>query len=262
MAELLYGIHPLCEALSAGRRKVKKVYVSKRRDSKGIQALLRSARDGSIPVEFKAPDYFRSRLGDCVHQGVAAEVGKLALADEKMILGRAERDRELPLILALDGVEDPQNLGSLVRTALAMGFHGVVLPKARVAPLSPAVSKASAGAMEHMLFVRVSNLVAALQRFKKDGLWVVGAHGGSAQAVDQVDFNMGLVLVIGGEGKGIRPLVRKTCDYLVSVPQKKTVDSLNAAVAGAIVMYEIVRQRKDLRDHHESTKGRRNHEDL
>ncbi|MBW2259170.1 MAG: 23S rRNA (guanosine(2251)-2'-O)-methyltransferase RlmB [Deltaproteobacteria bacterium] len=254
MSDLLYGIHPLCEALSAGRRKVKRIYVSKGRGTKGVQTLLGGARDGGVPVEYKAPDYFRSRLGDCVHQGVAAEVGKFSLADENIILKKAETDGELPLILALDGIVDPQNLGSLVRTALGMGFHGVVLPKARCAPLSPAVSKASAGAMEHMLFARVPNLVGALQRFKKDGLWVVGAHGGSAQAVDQVDFNMGLVLVIGGEGKGIRPLVRKTCDYLVSVPQKKIVDSLNAAVAGAIVMYEIVRQRKDLKDHHENTK--------
>ncbi len=244
MSDLLYGIHPLCEALSAGRRKVKRIYISKGRGTKGVQALLGGARDGGVPVEYKAPDYFRACLGGCVHQGVAAEVGKFALADENIILKKAETDGELPLILALDGIVDPQNLGSLVRTALGMGFHGVVLPKVRVAPLSPAVSKASAGAMEHMLFARVSNLVGALQRFKKDGLWVVGAHGGSAQAVDQVDFNMGLVLVIGGEGKGIRPLVRKTCDYLVSVPQKNTVDSLNAAVAGAIVMYEIVRQRQ------------------
>lgn len=254
MDDLLYGIHPLCEALSAGRRKVKRIYISRGRGTKGIQGLLECARDGGVRVEYKSPDYFRSRLRDCVHQGVAAEVGKPALADENIILKKAETDRELPLILALDGIEDPQNLGSLVRSALGMGFHGVVLPKARVAPLSPAVSKASAGAMEHMLFARVPNLVGALERFKKDGLWVVGAHGGSAQPVDESDFNMGIVLVVGGEGRGIRPLVRKTCDYLVSVPQKKTVDSLNAAVAGAIVMYEIVRQRKDLKDHHENPK--------
>jgi len=246
MGDLLYGIHPLCEALAAGRRKFTRVYVSKSRGTKGVQALLRHARDGGIPIKYRAPDYFRSRLSDFVHQGVAAEVGDFPLADEETILKKAEIDGEPPLILALDGIVDPQNLGSLVRTALGMGVHGIVLPKARAAPLSPAVSKASAGAMEHMLFARVSNLVGALQRFKKDGLWAVGAHGGSVQAVDQADFNMGLVLVIGGEGKGIRPLVRKTCDYLVSVPQKMVVGSLNAAVAGAIVMYEIVRQRRSV----------------
>jgi 23S rRNA (guanosine2251-2'-O)-methyltransferase len=125
-----------------------------------------------------------------------------------------------------------------------MGVHGIILPKSRAAPLSPAVSKASAGAMEHMLFARVANLVAALQRLKKAGLWVVGSHAGSQNAVDQADFDVGLVLVIGGEDKGLRPLVCKTCDYLVRVPQKTGIDSLNAAVAGAMVMYEVTRQRR------------------
>jgi 23S rRNA (guanosine2251-2'-O)-methyltransferase len=125
-----------------------------------------------------------------------------------------------------------------------MGVHGILLPKVRTAPLSPAVSKASAGAMEHMLFARIPNLVAALGRLKKAGVWVVGAHADSEQRLDQADLNVGLVVVIGGEHKGIRPLVRKTCDYLVSIPQETMVDSLNAAVAGAIVIYEIVRQRR------------------
>ncbi len=244
MGDLLYGIHPLYEALAAERRKFRKVYVSKNRRAKGIRAALEMARTRGIPIHFKAQDFFRSRLGDSVHQGVAAEVSDFVLVDERKICERAETDSGLPLVLALDGIVDPQNLGTLVRTALVMGVHGIILPKARSAPLSPAVSKASAGAMEHMLFARVSNLVAALQWFKQSGLWVVGAHAGSVRRVDQADFNVGLVLVVGGEGKGIRPLVRKTCDYLVSVPQESIVDSLNAAVAGAIVMYEIVRQRK------------------
>ncbi len=244
MGDLLYGIHPLYEALVAGRREFKRLYVSKSRRIQGVETLLKLARAGGIAVQYKATDYFKSSLGGLVHQGVAAQVGELPLADEEAILKKAQTDSRLPLILALDGVVDPQNLGSLVRTALAMGVHGVVLPKARTAPLSPAVSKASAGAMEHMLFTRVSNLVAVLQRLKKAGLWVVGSHAGSQLAVDQADFNVGLVLVIGGEAKGIRPLVRKTCDYLVGVPQKTRVDSLNAGVAGAIVMYEVMRQRR------------------
>jgi 23S rRNA (guanosine2251-2'-O)-methyltransferase len=244
MGDLLYGIHPLYEALAAGRRKFKEVYVSKSRGAKGVQTLLELARTQGIPVRRKAPDFFRGRFGDKVHQGVAAQVDDFPLVDETTILKKAESDSRLPLVLALDGIIDPQNLGSLVRTAVAMGVHGIIFPKARAAPLSPAVSKASAGAMEHMLFARVSNLVAALQRFKKAGLWVVGAHAGSELPVDQADYNVGLILVIGGENKGIRLLVRKTCDYLVSIPQKGVLDSLNAAVAGGIVMYEIVRQRK------------------
>ena len=243
MSHLLYGIHPVHEALLAGRRKFKAVYVSKSRKGKGIGPLVSQARAEGIPVESRPPDYFRSCLSDSVHQGVAAEVGKIPLSDERAMLKNAEARGELPLLLALDGVEDPQNLGSLVRSALAMGVHGLILPKVRSAPLSPVVSKASSGAMEHMLFARVPNLVAMLEGLKKAGLWIMGAHGAAGEPVDQIDFGIGLALVIGGEDKGLRPLVRKTCDYLVSIPQRTVVDSLNASIAGAIIMYEITRQR-------------------
>jgi 23S rRNA (guanosine2251-2'-O)-methyltransferase len=243
MGSLLYGIHPVHEALVAGRRDFRALYVSKSRGVKGIEAILQKTRDRGVPIHMKEPDDFRARLGDAVHQGVAADVGDLPTVDESTILKQAEKRNEQPFILALDGLVDPQNLGSIVRTGLAMGVHGIVFPKARAAPLSPAVSKASAGAMEHMLFARVANLVAALKGFKKAGVWVVGAHPGSKTPVSQADFNIGLVVVVGGEGKGIRPLVAKTCDYLVSIPQRREIDSLNAAVAGAIIMYEIVRQR-------------------
>lgn len=243
MSDLLYGIHPVYEALVGGRRAFKKLYVSKKREAKGIQGLLERALVKKVPIQYRGADYFKSLLGGSVHQGVAARVGQYPLVDIGAILRKAETDNELPIVLALDGIVDPQNLGSLIRTALAMGIHGVILAKDRSAPLSPSASKASAGAMEHALIARVPNLVAALKQLKKAGLWAVGAHTGSSQRIDKADFNVGLVLVIGGEGKGIRPLVRKTCDYLVSVPQNKVVDSLNAAVAGAIVMYEVMRQR-------------------
>ena len=244
MSDLLYGIHPVYEALVAGRREFKKLYVSKRRRTKGIQGLLERAQAEGIPIQYRERDYFRSLLGGSVHQGVAARMSDYPLVDIGAILRKAESDDELSTVLVLDGIVDPQNLGSLIRTSLAMGIHGIILAEDRSAPLSPSVSKASAGAMEHTLMARVPNLVAALKGLKKAGLWVVGAHGASEQRVDEADFNVGLALVIGGEDKGIRPLVRKTCDYLVSVPQKKVVDSLNAAVAGAMVMYEIMRQRR------------------
>ncbi len=244
MSDLLYGIHPVYEALVAGRREFEKLYVSKTRQTKGIQGLLERARAKGIATQYTEQDYFKSLPGKSVHQGVAARVSGYPLADIGTILRKAETDDALPMVLALDGVVDPQNLGSLIRTALAMGIHGIILAKDRSAPLSPSVSKASAGAMEHMLIARIPNIVTALKGLKKAGLWVVGAHAGSEQRVDEADLNVGLVLVIGGEGKGIRPLVRKTCDYLVSVPQQKLANSLNAAVAGAIVMYEVVRQRR------------------
>jgi 23S rRNA (guanosine2251-2'-O)-methyltransferase len=243
VSELLYGIHPLCEALSAGRRSISRVYISKGRRNKGTEALLALARVAGVPVLQKGSDFFRARLGDAVHQGVAAEVGPLPLVTARAIIQEAEGRDETPLILALDGMVDPGNLGSLVRSSLAMGVHGILLPKSRSSPLSSTVSKASSGAMEHMLFARIPNLVGALQGLKRLGLWIVGAHGDSGQPVHQADLTVGLALVIGGEGKGIRPLVRRTCDFLVSIPQNKKADSLNAAVAGAIVLYEIGRQR-------------------
>ena len=244
MTDLLYGIHPVYEALVAGLRGFKGVYVSKRRQAKGIRALLELARAKGVSIQYRGPDYFSLLPGGSVHQGVSARVSDYPLVDIDAIFKKTETDDELPIVLALDGIVDPQNLGSLIRTALAMGIHGIILAKDRAAPLSPSVSKASAGAMEHAFIARVPNLVTALKGLKKAGLWVVGAHPGSGQRVDEADFNVGLAIVIGGEGKGIRPLVRKTCDYLVSIPQKKVVDSLNAAVAGAIVLYEVVRQRR------------------
>jgi 23S rRNA (guanosine2251-2'-O)-methyltransferase len=242
--ELLYGIHPVFEALVAGRREFKNLYIGKGRRSKGIEALLERAKAKGIPVEYKEQAFFQSQLGKTTHQSVAARVGGLPMADWEAILRRSKKEGSLPFILALDGIIDPQNLGSLVRTALAMGVHGIVLPKVRAAPLTPTVSKASSGAMEHMAFSRVSNVVAFLRRSKEAGLWVVGTEVRSGISVDQADLTVGLVVVIGGEDKGIRPLVRKTCDFVVSIPQKAEINSLNAAVAGAMVMYEVVRQRR------------------
>jgi 23S rRNA (guanosine2251-2'-O)-methyltransferase len=244
MGELLYGIHPVAEAFAAGRRTFDRLFVSRSRRAKDRETLVERAESAGVPIEFQGPEFFQSHLGTAVHQGVAAQVSGFPLSNEHTILKRAGQDKRLPLILAFDGIEDPQNLGSLVRSGLALGAHGIVIPKVRTAPLSPAVSKASAGAMEHTLFARVPNLVASLNRFKAAGLWVVGADPGSRSPVDQVDLNMGLVLVLGGEGTGIRLLVRKTCDFLLSVPQSNRVDSLNVAIAGAIMMYEIARQRR------------------
>jgi 23S rRNA (guanosine2251-2'-O)-methyltransferase len=244
MGDLLYGIHPVFEALAAGRREFKGLYIAKDRKGKAVEVLGERARAKGIPVAYEGQAFFQSQLGPTTHQGVAARVGGLPVEDFGCVLRRSQKEASSSFFLALDGITDPQNLGSLVRTALAMGVQGVVLPKARAAPLSAAVSKASSGAMEHMVFCRVSNLVAALRRSKEAGLWIVGTDVGSGEPVDQTDLTVGLILVIGGEAKGMRPLVRKTCDFVVTIPQQAKINSLNAAVAGAVVMYEIVRQRR------------------
>ena len=244
MGDLLFGIHPVCEALIARRRRVHNVYIAKHRKGKGLERLLALAERQNVSVQCMGSGFFHAKLGDVVHQGVAAEVGDLPIVDQGTLLAVTQTGGAAPLVLALDGIVDPQNLGSIIRSARAMGVDAMVLPKVRCAPLSPATSKASAGAMEHMRFARVPNMVSALGAFKQYGCWVVGTAARTRLAVYDADLTVPLVLVVGGEEKGLRPLVRKTCDFLVSIPQLGEVDSLNAAVAGAIVMYEVMRQRR------------------
>ncbi len=245
MGELLFGVHPVYEALVAQRRRIEKVYIAKRRKDRGVERLSSLATRRGVPVTYVTGGVFKAELKDVVHQGVAARVGGVPVADMATLLAHLERDPTTPMVLAPDGIVDPQNLGSIIRSARAMGVQGVVLPKARCAPLSAATSKASAGAMEQMPFVRVSNMVSALQEFKKQGYWIVGATARTGVAINEADLSLPLVLVVGGEEKGLRPLVSKTCDFLVSIPQVGEVDSLNAAVAGAIAMYEVMRQRRE-----------------
>ena len=146
-------------------------------------------------------------------------------------------------MLMLDNVQDPQNLGAIIRTALCVGIHGVVVPKDRSASPTPAVSRASAGALEHIRLVRVTNLVQTIKHFKSCGLWVMGLQQNAAQSIYAADLSGSIALVLGGEQKGIRRLVEKNCDFMVAIPQQRTLNSLNASAAGAVAMYEAFRQR-------------------
>ena len=186
---------------------------------------------------------FKALVGAVVHQGVAARVSPYPLAAVTDILQTAKgRDGKL-FLLMLDNIMDPQNLGALIRTAVCVGINGVILPKDRSAPPTPAVSKASAGALEHINLTRVTNLVNTIKDFKKSGLWIIGLQKDAEQSIYAGDMTGSIAIVIGGEQKGIRPLVKKNCDFLVSIPQQGSVDSLNASVAAAVAMYEALRQR-------------------
>ena len=177
--------------------------------------------------------------GPLTHQGVAAQVSAYPYADLDDALGRAEERGEAPFLLALDSVQDPQNVGSLLRTAEAVGVHGVIVPERRAAGVTPAVSRASAGAVEHLLVAQVTNLVRALEELKGRGVWVVGVEDvPTAEDYRRVDLNMPLVLVVGGEGPGMRRLVLETCDLVVRIPMRGRVGSLNVSVAGSIVLYQ------------------------
>jgi len=187
----------------------------------------------------------RQRLDALVshHQGVLAEAAPFRYAALDELLAAVRQSAEPALLLALDTLQDPQNLGSLLRTAVAVGAHGALLPERRAVAITPAVAKASAGATEHLPIARVGNLVRALENLKAAGTWVVGLDARAETSYLEVDLSGPVTIVVGGEDRGLRPLVRQTCDLLVRLPMSNLIESLNAAVAGSIVLYEAQRQR-------------------
>ena len=236
--EILFGIHPVMEGLRAGRRAFKALYLAQNRADDRTEALSAAAASHGVPVRRISPEKLRSMAGSEFHQGVAAEVGPFPTAADPL-----PADARAPFLLIADSVVDPHNLGALIRTALCAGVDGVILPRDRAAGPTPVVSKASAGAMEHMRLFLATNLARTLEDLKKKGVWISGMDAGGKRSIFDSDLTGPLAIVIGGEEKGLRPLVKRQCDFLITIPQKGPVTSLNASVAGAVVMYEAFRQR-------------------
>lgn len=212
------------------------------------EVLVQNARRAGVHVQGKTPQQMNAMVGHGRHQGVCARVSQFPVSALTDILASATKSEDGAFLLVLDQIVDPQNLGAIVRTAQCAGIHGVVIPKDRSAPPSAAASKASAGALEHMPVACVTNLVEALKQLKSSGLWVSGADRHGRRSVFEADLTGPTAIVIGGEEKGIRPLVKKHCDYMVSVPQIGPLGSLNAAAATAVIMYEAFRQRRSRGD--------------
>ena len=240
--EVLYGIHPVKEALAAGRREIYELCVTAGKGSPRGDALRGEAESRGVPVREVLPAQLASMAGTESHQGFAARVSAFVCEDLAAVLPPPAGGPAL--LLALDSIQDPHNLGAVLRSALCAGVQAVIVPKDRSAPPTPAVSRISAGALEHTRLVQVTNLVRSLKLLKARGPWVAGLEREAQATVFSTDWTMPLVLVVGGEGKGMRPLVTKTCDLLVSIPQAGPLDSLNASVAAAVALYEIFRQRQ------------------
>ena len=238
--DILYGRNPVLEALRSGRAARKLVVAEGLSGETRLREILDLARSRGIPVEISA----RGRLDDIAHtehhQGIAGYFhGRPALSLERLL-----QDSTPPaLLVVLDGIQDPQNLGALIRSAEAVGAGGVIVPRHRAAGLTPAATKASAGASEHLPFVVVPNLAQALVRIGEAGIWRVGLAADAADRYDTVDYRLPTAIVIGGEGEGLRTLTRRTCDRVVRLPMAGRVTSLNAAAAGAAILYEAFRQR-------------------
>ncbi|MGC9361054.1 MAG: 23S rRNA (guanosine(2251)-2'-O)-methyltransferase RlmB [Anaerolineae bacterium] len=241
--EVLVGPHAVRAALRAGRRRVHRVYVGHHRSPRPeIQEIGALCRQLGIPIESTSPTRLGHLAGGMPHQGIAAQVGPYPLVPIEAVLEVARIREKLPLLLALDGVQDPHNLGAILRTADAVGVHGVILPADRVASVTPTVSRVSAGAAEYLRVSQCVNLVRTLRQMKDEGLWIVGVEQHpDAQNLWHIAFDMPTVLVLGSEGGGMRRLTVETCDILASIPMAGHVSSLNVSVAASLALYAAAR---------------------
>jgi 23S rRNA (guanosine2251-2'-O)-methyltransferase len=240
--EVLYGIHPVEEAIRSGARQLDHVSVARDRRDEKLDRLIELCRSAGIRVTHESKDTLTKLARSEMHQGVLAMVRERKfLAIEDLLEGEKDGPR---FFLALDGVEDPHNLGALLRTAEGAGIDGVILPERRSAPITATVAKTSAGASEHVKVARVTNLVRSLEQLKQKNVWVLGLDERGSPDYMDFDFKTDCVLVLGREGAGLHDLVKKTCDHLLRIPMAGKVSSLNVSVAGAVVMYEAMRQRR------------------
>jgi 23S rRNA (guanosine2251-2'-O)-methyltransferase len=239
--DLLYGRNSVIEALRASRRRIRRILVAS--GTHGLEALRAQAERARVPLEAVERQRL-DHLAGAHHQGVVAEAEPFAYVRLDDILAAAAARQAPPFLLALDSLQDPQNFGSLLRTVLAVGVTGVLLPEHRAVSVTPAVSNASAGAVEHLAVARVTNLARSLNQLKEQGVWVYGLAVEAAQPYWETDLRGPLALVVGSEGSGLGRLVRETCDALVHIPMLPgSMESLNASVAGSLVLYDAFRQR-------------------
>ncbi len=242
--EILYGLHPVEEAVRAGSRTFDHVCLARDRADAKLDRLAALCRERGIRLRMEPRDHLTDLAKTAAHQGVVALVRGRQLAELEDFLVPAKVPGKNSLLLALDGIEDPQNLGALLRTANGAGVDGVISTERRAAPLSAVAAKASAGAVEHVRMARVVNMTRALEQIKAAGIWVIGLDERGAQDYDRFDFTAPCALVLGREGAGLHDLVRRTCDHLLRIPMAGVIASLNVSVAGAVVLFEAARQRR------------------
>jgi 23S rRNA (guanosine2251-2'-O)-methyltransferase len=241
MMNWLTGFHAVEEALAAGRA-LDRIVIASGRHGERIETIVRLAKSRGVPVRFEDRQQVDRLAGTSDHQGIAA----LAAAKPAVDLEDLLREKSAQgLLVLLDGVEDPHNLGAIVRTSLAAGASGVVIPERRAAGLTDSVERASAGALAHLSVARVKNLVRAMEEIKEAGYWLVGLDERAEKIYTEVDYKCAVGIVLGGEGEGLHELTRKRCDFLVSIPTTGPVRSLNASVAAGVVLFEAVRQRRN-----------------
>ena len=237
MAQYIYGRNPVMEWLNAGMS-VSQLYLAGDLHGPTMQQLDKLLRQKKIPVKKSDKAELTRLVGHDKHQGIVARISAPQYYSLDEILARAKAAQEPPLIAVLDGVQDPHNLGAIIRSADGAGIHGIIIPKDNAVELTPAVLKASAGAAAHVPVARVTNIARVLNELKEKGFWVSGVDQDGDKPYDQADYSGPTVLVLGSEGRGIRRLVRDTCDFIISIPMHGKVNSLNVSVASALVFFQ------------------------
>jgi 23S rRNA (guanosine2251-2'-O)-methyltransferase len=241
--EKIAGINGIAEALK-GKRKIYNIYVQEGQQNRRLEKLLAEAGRKGVFVQTVPKAKLDQMYKESNHQGIVAQVESFSYASVEDLLELAYERKEHPFILILDGIEDPQNFGSIIRTAEAAGVHGIVIPRHNSCPVTETVMKVSAGACEHIKIAQETNLSQTMDYLKKQGLWLIGTDSQSKQTYFEADWPEAIAIVIGNEGRGIRTLVKKNCDISVNIPMRGKVTSLNASVAASLMIYEALRQRR------------------
>ncbi|MBI5344156.1 MAG: 23S rRNA (guanosine(2251)-2'-O)-methyltransferase RlmB [Deltaproteobacteria bacterium] len=241
---VIYGINPVREALK-GTSPIEKILISSERSDRVIADIIRDAESAGVPVERAGKALLDRTAGGDNHQGAVAVFSEgFIYSDMDRLISAWKKSGHKAFFLILDSIQDPQNLGSLIRAAVAAGVHGVIIPKDRATAVTPSVVKTSAGATAHAMIARETNLVRTIERLKEEQVWVTAIEADAKEEIYSANLQSDIALVIGSEGKGIRRLVREKCDLEASIPASGGINSLNAAQAGVVAMFEAVRQRR------------------
>jgi 23S rRNA (guanosine2251-2'-O)-methyltransferase len=239
--QVIFGMNALLEALKSEKGMISKIVIAKGRGGEAVHRILNLAEKNDIPVEFRERGYLDRQVGEKIHQGVIGFRETFTYVTVDDVIANRHVDFNNNLILILDNITDPQNLGSLIRTAHCCGANGVIIPENRSAAVTAAVIKASAGAVCHTPVAMVVNLVHTIEHLKEKGFWIYGTDPASVNTMNTFDYKGHVGLVMGSEGRGMRPLIKKKCDFLLSVPMMGQIGSLNVSVVAGIVLYDILR---------------------
>jgi len=242
MEEFIGGKHSVLEALRSGRT-INKIWIAEQAQKQLTQPIIAEAKQNGVIVQFADKRKLDQMAAGVQHQGVVAQVAAYEYVEVEDLLAKAAEKGEQPFLLILDEIEDPHNLGSILRSADCTGVHGVIIPKRRSVGLTAAVSKTSAGAVEYVPVARVTNLAQTIEQLKERGLWIAGTDVDAKQHVYATNLNLPIAIVIGNESKGVGRLIKEKCDFLLKLPMFGQINSLNASVAASVLMYEVVRQR-------------------